>query len=693
MYQFKWDHLDIKINNFFENVCKRVEELDPDLLALDTETTGLHIVKHSAFCISFGIANSKTKKAISLSIDIDVHKKEAIKLIKFLIKKVDKIIFWNAKYDLHMLYNRGINLVGNSKVTDAILVYRLANDALVPGEGGISLKLKDAATKFIDKNAKDYQKQIVNCKKNLLITRNNQIKKQTGYKIGELHNFLNDKTNDITDLPPLVQKLLTDQTTDPDNYRNIPWSVLSKYASFDAVFTLELYWLFLPLVGERKQEKVLKVEEQLIPILWNMERVGFKLNKQYLVDTKEKMKNYILSKRKVIQRIVGYNLKVGQHKEIKELLNTRFGLKMKSSDNDSLTNALYTKGISEDAKTLISTIIELRTLEKWYSTYICKWLEHSDLDRIYTSFNQAGAVSGRFSSDFQQFPKEPIHMDNGEELFSTRKIVEVSGNGYDSMVFIDFSSEELRLQALYTILVGHPDTNLCRAFMPFQCKNELGKIFSYKTDLKTYKEHKWYLIEKPSEEWKPTDLHSKTTLTAFPELTEDHPDFKHYRKMGKSTNFAKNYGASADTLVRQFGYEPELAQRLSQAYDDTFPGIKEYKKYVNNILNRQNYVTNLFGRRYYNASPHKCCNYLIQGSGADYLKLKLIELNKFLAPYKSRIQTTIHDEIGYEIYKGEEFLIPQIKAIMENLEGTYVPMVSEVEITTTTWDEKKGWTE
>ena len=65
MYQFKWDHLDIKINNFFENVCKRVEELDPDLLALDTETTGLHIVKHSAFCISFGIANTVTKKAIA----------------------------------------------------------------------------------------------------------------------------------------------------------------------------------------------------------------------------------------------------------------------------------------------------------------------------------------------------------------------------------------------------------------------------------------------------------------------------------------------------------------------------------------------------------------------------------------------------------------------------------------------------
>ena len=150
-----------------------------------------------------------------------------------------------------------------------------------------------------------------------------------------------------------------------------------------------------------------------------------------------------------------------------------------------------------------------------------------------------------------------------------------------------------------------------------------------------------------------------------------------------------NYGANVNTLIKQFGFSEELANKLYNAYNTAFPGIKHYKDYVAKILEHQNYITNLFGRRYYDASSHKCCNYLIQGSGADYLKLKLIEIDKFLEPYKSRIVCTIHDEIVYEIYDGEEFLIPQIKAIMENLEGTYVPMVSEVEITHTTWDEKE----
>jgi DNA polymerase I-like protein with 3'-5' exonuclease and polymerase domains len=48
----------------------------------------------------------------------------------------------------------------------------------------------------------------------------------------------------------------------------------------------------------------------------------------------------------------------------------------------------------------------------------------------------------------------------------------------------------------------------------------------------------------------------------------------------------------------------------------------------------------------------------------------------------------IHDEMSFEIYDGEEFLIPQIKAIMEDVPKMIVPVVAEVETTTTSWAEK-----
>ena len=45
----------------------------------------------------------------------------------------------------------------------------------------------------------------------------------------------------------------------------------------------------------------------------------------------------------------------------------------------------------------------------------------------------------------------------------------IKSPGYKGIAYLDYSQVELRLQALYTILVGSPDLNLCRAYMPYEC--------------------------------------------------------------------------------------------------------------------------------------------------------------------------------------------------------------------------------
>ena len=62
---------------------------------------------------------------------------------------------------------------------------------------------------------------------------------------------------------------------------------------------------------------------------------------------------------------------------------------------------------------------------------------------------------------------ESLTDDDGAELFHPRKFV-VPSNGY-KLYFADFSQMELRIQAYYSILVGHTDYNLCRAYMPYDC--------------------------------------------------------------------------------------------------------------------------------------------------------------------------------------------------------------------------------
>ena len=52
---------------------------------------------------------------------------------------------------------------------------------------------------------------------------------------------------------------------------------------------------------------------------------------------------------------------------------------------------------------------------------------------------------------------------------------------------------------------------------------------------------------------------------------------------------------------------------------------------------------------------------------------------------------SIHDECVFEIYKGEEHIIKDLKEIMEQLDGSLIPILADVEITKTSWDEKEDY--
>jgi DNA polymerase-1 len=201
----------------------------------------------------------------------------------------------------------------------------------------------------------------------------------------------------------------------------------------------------------------------------------------------------------------------------------------------------------------------------------------------------------------------------------------------------------------------------------------------------------WFTIEDGSK-WKPVDLHSATTKEAFPDVPEGTDEFKKLRGLGKATNFAKNYGATKNALMEQFGFEESIAEKLDKAYYQAFPKILDYQTLVRRIYYQRGYVKNMYGRRYYMRDKrfvYRLYNYLVQGSCADMLKSKIIDVDNLLTPYKSRFQMNIHDEMSFEIYDGEEFLIEKIKAIMEDVPNMIVPVVAEVEIAIKNWAEKE----
>lgn len=723
MLKFKWENLTITTHDDFKKLKNIVNAVKPTIGAVDTETDGLHIINNKPFVIQFGFLDFPNMRGFTFAIDRETHFKLAEEVLTYWDEealKLDMYAGHNIKFDLHMLTNIGHPYFG-SNLTDTMFWIRYGHDALHTDEGGPPLGLKEYATRYIDHNAKLHEKILDKEKaaitkeynarlKSMLNQSNAKIPPQfeaKSFTLKVINELFKDCIFEISDLPEDIKEVYLDWfhslplylqhkvqalvESDMIRYNDLNRKNLIKYAHYDIVYTLEILASLLHIVKNRKQETGIDIENRCILPWYEMERVGFQADKKYLEHSRLRLKSYIIQQRKTFYKLAGEEIGVGQHPAIKRILNEKYELDVKSTGNEPLNILKNKLDDTSEAKQFIEVLQELRTLEKWYSAYIIRFQKELKFnDKLYTTINQVGTVSGRVTSDFQQFPKKAIKTHDGIELFHPRKIIKTE----HGIVYLDYSQIELRFQALYTVLIGHPDFNMCRAYMPYECISRNGIPFDYNNPqhIKNWNKE-WFHKENPEEHWTPVDVHAATT-TAATGLTPDHPDFAMLRStIGKRTNFAKNYGAELGRIRQMFPDKSyEECVRINDAYYKAFPGVKTYHNYCNEQAALYSHTTNLFNVHYYNVSGHKLKNLLIQGSAAYYLKLKIIELYDFCKQHniKSQFQMQIHDELSWEYDPSDP---PEIffkfKEIMEDWKETKVPIIADMEATNSTWAEKK----
>ena len=666
-----------------DELIKLFKKDNPSEVGSDTETTGLHIIFDRPFLIVFGwIVNDNLGRVFTFA-----PIKENMELMYKCCAEVNKNYFWNVKYDMHMLTNGGFPYP-HSNLSDGMFFARLSLNA----DDRQKLALKSIAKRFVDSSAHLLQDDVKSELSKLRKERNKVLYsalKQFGWTKKQFDAVLKDIT---AELPSEIQELYDgwkEEYPEP-TYAEVKRELMYEYASNDVIIMLEFIEKAKPVIKARKQESVIDREERLIRPLYEMERVGMKVDKNYLEKSKVRVREYIRRKRTRLCELAKEELTVGQHARIKQLLEINWGLQVSSVDEASLR--MLSNKYDGTIKEFCSLIIELRTLEKWYSTYILRILENSKRDgRAYTSIYQAGAVTGRVSCDFQQFPKDVLRDDKGTVLYEPRRAFVVTGGEYNKIYYLDYSQIELRCQADYTYKISGGDVNLCQAYMPFLYKSTItGEMFDPKNKehLKRWNSGEWG-------DWTPTDVHGSTTSQAFPNLDPSSDEFKKLRSVGKTVNFAKNYGSGLGGIKKALkgaDVSDVVVDALNQGYYKAFPKVIEYQQSVINVVQKRGYVQNQYGRRYYithNDYAYKFCNYLIQGSCADMLKEKIIEIHEFLKPYKTRFQMNIHDELSFEVYKGEEYLIPKIQEIMQDCDWMNVPVVADLEMTTTSWADKE----
>ena len=111
------------------------------------------------------------------------------------------------------------------------------------------------------------------------------------------------------------------------------------------------------------------------------------------------------------------------------------------------------------------------------------------------------------------------------------------------------------------------------------------------------------------------------------------------------------------------------------------------------VVEERGWIKNRYNRRY-KIDPkvaYKGVNYLVQGTSADILSERMIEIADFLKDKKTNMLLQVHDEIICEIHDSELETIPfKIKDLLET-NSLDIPLMVDMEICTTSWATKKDF--
>ena len=109
MLKFQWNSLTISTHDDFNMLKRIVEEVKPTVGAVDTETTGLHIILDKPFVVQFGFLDEPNLRGFTFAIDLEnIPKDFADEILSYwenVASNFKAYMGHNIKFDLHMLAN------------------------------------------------------------------------------------------------------------------------------------------------------------------------------------------------------------------------------------------------------------------------------------------------------------------------------------------------------------------------------------------------------------------------------------------------------------------------------------------------------------------------------------------------------------------------------------------------------------
>jgi DNA polymerase-1 len=390
-----------------------------------------------------------------------------------------------------------------------------------------------------------------------------------------------------------------------------------------------------------------KIEMPLVPLLYEIEQAGFRVDTDVLAKLSVEMQAEIERLSKNIYELAGREFNIGSPSQLGDIFEElNFEVSRRTATGKIATSRDVLDELAMKYE-LPRLIIEHRELSKLKGTYVDAFpsLIHPADGRIHTTLNQTIAATGRLSSTDPNLQNIPIRTEMGRRI--RRAFIPADGC---VLLSADYSQIELRLLAHIT-----KDPVMLDAFS------------------------------------KGEDIHERTAREVFGATSA--AELKEKRRVAKITNFGIAYVIGPFGLAQRVGISRTEAKKVIDDYYRTYAGVKKYMDelpekareaggVVRSIYGRLRRVPDLGSKGAARArAEREAVNMPMQGSASDIVKLAMLRVSEALKreKLKARMILQIHDELVFEVPVQEVEKTKQVvKTAMEAAVKIAVPLTVEL---------------
>ena len=372
-----------------------------------------------------------------------------------------------------------------------------------------------------------------------------------------------------------------------------------------------------------------QVEIPMAMTLTRMENLGIAVDLAFCEELSCELGRDVEDARRGAWSVIGKEINLSSPKQIQEVLFTDLGLpKTKKTKTGYTTNAEALQDLFErTGHDFLRYLLAHRDRIK-LKQIVDGLIAATGADgRIHSTFSQVAAATGRLSSSDPNLQNIPARSPEGLRIRGGF----VPGDGYESLMSVDYSQIEMRIMAHLS-----RDAGLIEAFASGE------------------------------------DLHRTMAAMVFGipanEVTGEQ------RSRIKATSYGLAYGLSAYGLSAQLHISVPEASALRDRYFERFGGVRDYLESLVDGARRDGWTATMLGRRRYlpdlqsanrqrrEMAERAALNAPIQGSAADIMKKAMIRIDEALraSALTSRMLVQIHDELLFEVAPGEREALEEL---------------------------------